>query len=206
VEGEETDAVYLTEKEIRDLYKFDFSDDKRLEAVRDLFVFSCFVGLRISDARRIRPENMVTIEGEPYIKITTKKTGQPITIPCNDMVQSIFRKYKDSPTGMPPVISDQKYNQYIKELCKKAGLVETGRLNSDLSKPLCEAVSSHTARRSFATNCYLDGMDNQMIMAVTGHKTEKSFLTYIKVTREENAKRMSAHMKKSLSKKALKIA
>jgi integrase len=196
VESEDTAAVYLTEKELRTLYKFDFKDNKRLEAIRDLFVFQSFVGLRYSDASNIKPQNIVKIDGEDYIKITPQKTGSPVTIPCNDVVLRIFKKYEHNKNRLPNAPSNQKFNQYIKEVCQLAGLTETGRLESDMTKELWESISSHTARRSFATNCYLDGMDDRMIMAVTGHKTEKAFKQYIKVSREENAKRMQAHMKK----------
>jgi site-specific recombinase XerD len=199
-----TDAVYLSEKELRNLYKHDFSDNKRLEAVRDLFVFSSFVGLRYSDASVIKPENIVNIDGEVYIKITSKKTGTQVTIPCNDIVLSIFEKYKESKNRLPPAISGQKYNDYLKDLCLEAGLTEAGRLSTDLSRPLYQCISSHTARRNFATNCYLAGMDTRMIRMVTGHATEKSFDLYIKVSKEETAKKMGEHMKMDLSKKALK--
>lgn len=92
----------------------------------------------------------------------------------------------------------------MKELAEIAGLTETGRLSNDLTKPLYSCLTSHTARRNFATNCYLSGMDSRMIMAVTGHSTEKSFEKYIKVTREENAKKMGEHMKRGQSQNALK--
>lgn len=204
VKTEETDAVYLNERELRDLYKFNFADTRRLEAVRDLFVFSSFVGLRYSDASTIKPENIVKMDGEYFIKVTPVKTGRPVTIPCNDIVLNIFKKYEYNPNRLPPAISNQKYNKFLKELCELAGLKETGRLATDLNRPLYECISSHTARRNFATNCYLAGMDSRMIMAVTGHTTEKSFEKYIKVSREETAKRMAQHMKLDRSKRALK--
>jgi len=204
VKTQETDAVYLNERELRDLYKFNFVDTRRLEAVRDLFVFSSFVGLRYSDASAIKPENIVKMEGEYFIKVTALKTGRPVTIPCNDIVLSIFKKYEDNPNRLPPAITNQKYNKYLREVCQLAGLTEPGRLSSDLNKPLFECIRSHTARRNFATNCYLAGMDSRMIMAVTGHSTEKSFEKYIKITREETAKRMAQHMKMDRSKKAMK--
>lgn len=203
VKSEDTDAVYLTEKELRSLYRFDFSGNKRLEAVRDLFVFSSFVGLRYSDAAAIKPENIVKIDGEHYIKVSAIKTGRPVTIPCNDIVLKIFKKYEHNQNRLPPAITNQKYNKFLKELCEISGLTETGRLSTDLNKPLFACISSHTARRNFATNCYLAGMDSRMIMAVTGHSTEKSFEKYIKVTREEHAKRMAQHMKRDLSKNVL---
>jgi site-specific recombinase XerD len=193
VEEAETDNVYLNDIEIRNLYKHNFKDNVRLESVRDLFVFSSFVGLRYSDASRIKRENIIRIDGEDYIKIIMQKTGRPVTIPMNDIVRKIIAQYKP----IPPGISNQKFNQYLKEVCEEAGLTETGRLASDMNKRLCDAISSHTARRNFCTNSYLSGMDARMIMAVSGHKTEKDFLKYIKISDQENARRMSEHMKKA---------
>lgn len=200
----DTDAVYLTEKELRSLYKFDFSNNTRLERVRDLFVFSSFVGLRYSDASRIKPENIVKIDGDDYVKITPQKTGDPVTIPCNDIVLDIFKKYEQNGNRLPPSISNEKFNKYLKELCKEAGLTETGRLAGDLSKPLYGCISSHTARRNFCTNLYLDGVDVSTIMRISGHKTEQAFKKYIKVSRDESAKRLNEHLKRGLSKKMLK--
>jgi len=198
-QGETTEAIYLTEKELRKLYKFDFSDNKRLEAVRDLFVFSSFVGLRYSDASRIKPENIVKIDGDDYIKLIpekTKKSGSIVIAPCKDIVLDIFKKYAHNRNRLPETYSNQKYNDYLKEVGKAAGLTQTGRKASDPETPLYALLSSHTARRSFATNCYLEGMDTRMIMAVTGHTTEKSFEKYIKVTNEQHAKRMHQHNKR----------
>ena len=153
---EETHAVYLTDTELRALFEYDLSSDKRLEAVRDLFVWQSYVGLRYSDAIRIKPENITQkANGKFRIKITTQKTSDAVEIPCNDIVLRIFEKYKHNENRLPPAISNQKFNQYLKEACKEAKLTETGRLASDLSKPLYECLSSHTARRNFATNCYL---------------------------------------------------
>jgi integrase len=80
VEGEETDAVYLTEKEVIRLYHCDFSDHNKLEQVRDLFVVGCFTGLRYSDYSNIKPENIITRDDEIFIKMHTKKTGELVII------------------------------------------------------------------------------------------------------------------------------
>lgn len=204
VQTEATDAVYLNDRELRELYKHDFRSNKRLEQVRDLFVFSSFVGLRYSDASRIKPENIVKIDGDDYIKIIPQKTGDAVTIPCNDVVLSVFKKYAHNKNRLPPAISNQKFNAYLKDVCKEAGLTETGRLTSDLTLPLYSCISSHTARRNFCTNLYLDGVDISTIMRISGHRTEKSFKAYVKVSRDESAKNLNEHIKKSLSKKLLK--
>lgn len=204
--GEETDAVYLSEKEILHLYKHDFSACRRLEEVRDLFVFGCFVGLRFSDYSDIQPGNIVNIDGDLFIKVRPKKTGSLVIVPCNPIVLEIFEKYAKNPNRLPKAPSNQKFNDYIKEACRKAKMTEIGRLSTDPALELCECISSHTARRSFATNYYLQGFPTIDLMKITGHKTEKAFLSYIRVTKLDTAKRLSSHIKKQWGAKIVKIA
>lgn len=192
IEEEEKDAVYLTDSEIIKLYRHDFSANKKLERERDRFVYGCFVGLRFSDYSNVGTENIVTLDGETFIKIITQKTNELVIIPCNPIVLEIFKKYD----GPPKAISNQKFNDYVKELCRDAGLTEKGRMSTDPVKSLYECISSHTCRRSFATNLYLDGFPVIDIMKITGHKTEKAFLRYIRVSKLDAAKRLNEHIKR----------
>lgn len=200
----DVDAVYLSEKELTHLYHFDFSGNKKLDQVRDLFIFGCCTGLRYSDYSTVRPENIVTHEGDIFLKMVTKKTGQLVIIPCDEMVLKIFDKYKDSPNRLPKTISLQKFNDYIKDACKEAEMKEAGRLVDDPDKQLWEVISSHTARRSFATNLFLQGFPSIEIMKITGHKTEKAFLKYIKVSKLDTARRLKEHQQKKWSEKILR--
>lgn len=193
---EETPAVYLKETELVDLYQYDLTGNQKLEQVRDLFVFGSFVGLRFSDFSDVRPENIQKIDKDFFLRIKTKKMGNRVTIPCNPIVQDIFKKYDHMPNKLPRAISNQKFNDYIKEVCKLAGFTEKGRLDSNHGLELWECISSHTARRSFATNLYNEGFPVLDIMKITGHKTEKSFLKYIKFSDEDSAKRLSDHNKR----------
>ncbi|SRR6266545_2587643 len=129
----ETDAVCLSEKEIIDLYRHNLSGNKRLQQVRDLFVFGCFVGLRFSDYSDVQPENIVQIDKEYFIKLITKKTGDLVIIPCNPIVLDIFNKYQNNHNKLPKSLSNQKFNDYIKEACMEAELKEKGRLSIDPS-------------------------------------------------------------------------
>lgn len=200
----DTDSVYLTDIELRDLFNYDLSNNKRLEPVRDLFVFSSFVGLRYGDASTIKPGNITKQDGEYIIKMITKKTKELVIIPCNDIVLSIFDKYKENSNRLPPSITVQKYNEYIKEVCMLAGMEETGRKYTEPDKPLYACISSRTARRSFATNLYLEGFPTIDLMKITGHKAEKSFMKYIKVSKLDAAKRLIEHQKTTRSKRLLK--
>jgi len=202
----ETEHVYLKEDELHHLFKFDLSDNKRLEQVRDLFVFGAWTGLRISDYSNVKPENIVTIDGEMFIDLTTKKTDERVIIPCNPVVLEIFDKYSCNPNKLPKAISDQRFNAYIKEACQLAGMVETGRLSSSPQLMLWECVSSHTCRRSFASNYFLQGFPTLDLMKITTHKTERSFMKYIKVSKLDTAKRLSTHNKLYWSKKMMKVA
>lgn len=205
VAEEDTDAVYLTEQELIKLYRHEMSS-KKLEQARDLFIFGCFVGLRFSDYSDIKPDNIVLIDNEYFIKVITKKTSELVIIPCNPIVLEIFEKYKSSPNKLPKSISNQKFNDYIKDALKEAKLIETGRLSTNPTLTLDKCVTSHTARRSFATNYYLQGFPTIDLMKITGHKTERAFLKYIRVSKLDSAKRLSAHMKIKWAEKMLRVA
>lgn len=93
----------------------------------------------------------------------------------------------------------------IKTEVPGTGLSMAG-LSSDVNLELWQCVSSHTARKSFATNYYLQGFPVIDVMKITGHKTEKAFMKYIRITKLDAAKRLSSHMKKMLSEKMLRVA
>lgn len=202
----DSDAVYLSDAELTRLFKHDLSKNKKLEQVRDLFIFGCYVGLRFGDYTNVKPQNIISLDGERFIKMNTQKTGEQVVIPCNQVVLQIFEKYKHNPNQLPRSLSNQKFNDYIKEALQDAGMSEKGRLITEPEKELWDCVSSHTARRSFATNLFLDGFPSLEIMKVTGHKTEKAFMKYIRVSKLDTAKRLSAHMKKKWSEKLLRVA
>lgn len=201
---EETDHVYLTEEELTKLYELKIPN-KKLDEVRDLFVFGAWVGLRFSDFSNIKPENIVQIEGDYFIKMITQKTKELVIIPCNPVVVEIFEKYADRVNKLPKTISNQKFNDYIKDVCNLAKFTEKGRVSAKPKETLADLVSSHTARRSFATNYYLQGFPTLDLMKITGHKTERSFLKYIRVSKLDTAKRLSAHIKEKWSKKLLAV-
>jgi integrase len=206
VSSVDTDAVYLTENEIMALYRFDLSATPKLERVRELFVFGCFTGLRYSDYSTIRPENVVEMEGDLFIKRVAQKTQDLVIIPCNPVILELFKKYESNYNKLPRTISGQKFNEYIREACKAAGMLETGRLSTDPNLQLWQCISSHTARRSFATNLYLQGFPTIDLMKITGHKTEKAFLKYIRVSKLDTAKRLNEHIKKNWSSTLLRVA
>jgi len=196
----DVDACYLTEEEILKLYRFDLSMCKRLEKVRDLFVFGCYVGLRYSDYSNVKPENIIEIDGEYFIKMITQKTKALVIIPVNPIILEIFEKYKDNPNKLPKSISDVRFNDYIKEVARLVGFNNKGRVADNPEKELWQLISSHCARRSFATNYYLQGFPTIDLMKITGHTTERAFLKYIRISKLDTAKRLQQHIKRNWSK------
>ena len=192
----------MTEDELAKLYALKINN-KKLEEVRDLFIFGAWVGLRFSDFSNIKPENIIQIDGDYFIKTITQKTKELVIIPCNPVIMEIFEKYADRPNKLPKTISNQKFNDYIKDVCKLAEFNEVGRISAKPKDILADLVSSHTARRSFATNYYLQGFPTIDLMKITGHRTERSFLKYIKVSKLDTAKRLSEHIKVNWSRKLL---
>lgn len=195
--SEESQAIALSENELDILARFDFSSSARLERTRDLFLVGCWTGLRFSDFTRIREENIK----DDMITIQQQKTNEFVTIPLHPVFLRIWEKYNGN---LPGNISNQKFNDNLKDVCREAGLTEhviksitKGGKKQTTIYEKWQLVSSHTARRSFATNLYKSGFPSISIMQITGHKTESCFLKYIKVTKEEHAKMLMMHWQKN---------
>ena len=143
--------------------------------------------MRFSDYSNIKPQNL-TPAGDLQIRVA--KTDEIITIPILPIVKEILFKYGGK---LPPPISNQKTNEYLKEIARKIPCFQTNVDKSitkagrriTLTKEKWELISTHTARRSFATNYYLREFPTLTIMAITGHRTEKSFRKYIKIGQHE---------------------
>jgi integrase len=190
---EETTAVYLSETELTQMYKLE-KLPSYLEKVRDLFLIGCYTGLRFSDLSKLSKEN---ISEENTISIKTQKTGQNVVVPIHPIVRAIFEKYSYQ---LPRIPSNQKFNEYIQSVAKRAKINEV--ITTELTKggflvsqqtEKYNLVTSHTARRSFATNAYLADMPSISIMKITGHKTESAFMKYIKMSARDNAAKMQVH-------------
>jgi integrase len=186
LDDEEIPSIYLSMNDIARIYYFNGLTRKQ-EAIRDLFVVGCLTALRYSDLITLQKENF----SDSFITKITIKTGVKVIIPLHDFVKDIYKKYN----GNLPKVTVQHFNRYIKLICKKIGLTESvnqtftrgGRIVTE-TKEKWQLVSSHTARRSGATNLYNTGRIRiQDLMQCTGHKTEKSFMRYIKTTHEEMA-------------------
>jgi integrase len=192
--SEETSAVYLNETELMQMYRLNFTENPKYSIVRDLFLIGCYTGLRFSDLSKLSPEN---INADNTISIKTVKTGADVVIPVHPLVRSILEKYGNKLPKMP---DNQLFNDRISEVAKLAGINEVvckeWTKGNERVKKLFEKhelVSSHTARRSFATNAYMRDVPTLSIMKITGHKTEKSFMSYIKMSQKDNALKLQTH-------------
>ena len=192
---EKVSNIFLTHDELTAMYKMDLSKEPRLEHVRDLFLFGCYTGLRFSDYSKVKPEYIDLNAG--IIDIPTQKTDELVSIPILPIAKAILNKYRGkTANSLPGSISNQKFNKYIKEVAVR--LPELQNIISDehyihgkkvsLTLHKWQKVSTHTARRSFATNMVLQGVPSQMIMKITGHRTESAFQTYLKMSQRDNAK------------------
>ncbi len=192
---EDVDAIYLKTEELQRLYDLDLSNNKRLESVRDMFLIGAYTGMRFSDFTRLKPEHITN--GGTTIAIEMQKVKGTPVIPLNPNARAILHKYD---CNLPRAISNQKFNAYLKELAQLVELtdkVETTRTQggkrTTTTTEKWQLVRSHTARRSFATNAVLGGVETHKIMKITGHKTEMAFLRYVKISTEENALDLRSH-------------
>ncbi len=192
VPDEEGNAVFLTMREVYKIHRYTNLPPREIE-IKDYFVVGCLTALRFSDYSRLRPKNFIRNK----IVIKTKKTNTPVQVPMHPVVREIIQKYNKE---LPPAPSAQHFNRQIKKICRKIGFKkkvlferQIGMLRVSKLIPKYQFISSHTARRSAATNMYLAGIMPFRIMLITGHKTEKSFFKYIRITREENVKVLSKH-------------
>lgn len=188
---EDVDNIYLNLDELSEMEGLNLSANPRLERVRDLFLVGCFTGLRFSDCSVLKSEQIKN----GYIELTQIKTDDPVVIPVHPVVERIIQKYDGK---LPPALSNQKTNNYLKEIAQMMPSLNTP-VSKTFTKGGCRKtqvcqkylrVCTHTQRRSFCTNEYLEGTDVLTIMRISGHKTEKSFLRYICVTPKEHAKRL----------------
>jgi len=189
VKRQKLEVIALTERELMQLINLDLSTNERLDRVRDLFVFSSVTGLRRSDLEQLTHDH---ISGGD-IKITVTKTKELLTVPLNKYSLTILNKYKENKKPLP-VISNQRLNEYLKELCKLAEINDSieivrfkGAERITTIHPKYELISIHNGRKTFATLSLEKGMNAETVMKLGGWSDYKSFSRYVNIT--ENVKR-----------------
>ncbi|WP_262250099.1 site-specific integrase [Parapedobacter soli] len=187
---ETENTIYLNSAQLDTLAGLDLSDKPHLDRSRDLFLIGAYTGLRFSDYSTVEPKH---IDGD-FIRIKTQKTGERVAIPIMDNLRAVLDK---NGGRAPESISIQKLNEHLKTLGELAGFTqEVDFVDYVKGKRVLKKVAfysligTHTARRSFATNMFELGIPTLLIMAITGHRTEKAFLTYIRKNNEDKAQMM----------------
>ncbi len=190
--------IFLTWDELNRLREFEISASKQaLDRVRDVFLFQCFTGLRYSDVFNLRRSD---IKGD-HIEVTTVKTSDSLIIELNNHSKAILDKYKDvafEDDKVLPVITNQKMNDYLKELAEMAGIDEPvrqtyykGNERIDEVTPKYTLLGTHAGRRTFICNALALGIPPQVVMKWTGHSDYKAMKLYIDIADDIKANAMS---------------
>ena len=166
---------YISLEERHQIEQADLSHRPALAVQRDIFVFHCCVGCRVSDLKRMTRDNF--INGEIHYIARKTQTGHPVTlkIPLNETALNIIERYADpNRKSLLPFISDQKYNEAIKEIFTIAGVTRNVVVRNSLTgeeeiRPINEVASSHMARRAFTGNIYSIIKDQALVSELTGH-------------------------------------
>ena len=189
IKGQKVPKIYLNTEELDNIEKKHY-DTENLNVARDWLLISAYTGQRVSDFMRFTNDMVRTENGKNLIEFTQKKTGKTMTIPIHKKVLQVINKNGGQ---FPKKLLDQKYNNYLKIVCEKAGINEPtiGRklINIGTEKnpiyryktdtyPKYKLISSHVGRRSFATNFY-GKIPTTFLIYITGHSTETMFLNYI---------------------------
>lgn len=168
------DRGYLTEPEIKKILKKQFTC-KRLEQVRDIFIFSCFTGLAYIDVRNLTKDNIRTsFDGKLWIMTARQKTDTAVTVPLLKVPQAILKKYEGTlPDGrLLPVLSNQKLNSYLKEIADLCGITKT--------------ITFHLARHTFATTMTLaKGVPIETVSKMLGHTNIITTQIYARITNDK---------------------
>ena len=190
--------IFLTWEELNKLREFEIPATKQaLDRVRDVFLFQCFTGLRYSDVFNLRKSDIK----DDHIEVTTVKTSDSLIIELNNHSKAILDKYKDvafEDDKVLPVITNQKMNDYLKELAELAGIDEPvrqtyyrGNERIDEVTPKYALLGTHAGRRTFICNALALGIPPQVVMKWTGHSDYKAMKPYINIADDIKANAMS---------------
>ena len=167
-------------------YRKVVTEKASMDKVRDLFCFCCFTSLRYSDLAQLQRTNIQ----DGYIQLTTIKTDDTVNIPINEQAQAILNKYAafDFDGLALPVISNQKMNQYLKDICELCEFTTPVTIvqyidgkRKDICQPKWKLMATHAARRTFICTALAAGIPPQVIMKMTGHSDYKAMKPYIEV-------------------------
>ena len=190
--------IFLTPTEFKHFREYQIPQQKKyLERVRDVFLFQCFTGLRYSDVENLKKNDIK----DDFIEVTTLKTSDSLKIELNQYSRAIldkYKDYKDCKGRALPVITNQRMNEYLKELAELAGINELiretyyiGNERFDEVTPKYALIGTHAGRRTFICNALSLGIPPQVVMKWTGHSDYKAMKPYIDIADETKANAMS---------------
>lgn len=214
-----TEKSFLTEEELFRMYNLDLSNHKKLERVRDVFCFGCFTGLRFSDIEALKFEDIIekkNADGEPVfaLKFHVHKTRQLLEVPLIDYALEIIKKYESEAEEsikainadlemlkkgrkVLPVISNQKTNEYLKEVAKLAKIDKRvvvtkfiGTKREDNTYYKYELLATHAARRTFAIISLEKGMRVEVLQKILGHASIRTTMKYVFILEEVKMQEM----------------
>jgi integrase/recombinase XerD len=185
---QKTDREFLSQEDLTKIIEKDLSHNKSLDKVKDLFVFSCYTGLRFQDAQNLTLDNLTSYNKKAFLRFAQEKTGRAIDIPLLPAAKKILEKYKNEPerkilNKLLPKISNQKVNSYLKVISDLTGLKKT--------------LTHHMARHTFATTiCLNNGMPMEDVSKLLGHSSLKTTAIYGRITQDRLQKSMERINKK----------
>ena len=179
----------MNETEINSIYNVPLVKDIDKQ-IRDVFVLQCYIGQRFSDMDKINTGTIKSLHNGKCNEIVQTKTSNKVMIPLLPIAEEILERYSYN----IPVYNSDTVLRKIKKIGKLAGITELHTKTIDrggkvieVIEPRYNFIGTHTARRSFVSNMLKRGLDSKVLMQVTGHKTDSSFMRYIKLSSEDIA-------------------
>lgn len=180
---------YITLKERDVIADFDMSGNNSMEVQRDIFVFQCLIGCRVSDLMRLTPANIINGAVEYIASKTKGERPEVIRVPLHPRAAALIEKYKGG-KKLFPFITPQRYNDAIKEIFTICGITRNVTVinpttGKEEQRPINEIASSHIARRTFIGNLYKQVKDPNLVGKLSGHKEgSKAFSRYRDIDEE----------------------
>lgn len=168
---------YITLAERNKIADYDLSDNPRLAVQRDIFVFQCLVGCRVSDLYNFTPANVINGTIQYIAQKTAREKPRTVIVPLNSRAKEILMRYYDgvrTDGKLLPFIKEQKYNVRIKQIFKQCGITRNVTIYNSTTgkeeiKPICDIASSHLARRTFVGNLYKKVGNVDLVASLSGH-------------------------------------
>ncbi|PQV51230.1 site-specific recombinase XerD [Jejuia pallidilutea] len=197
VKTEITTAIYLEIVELKSMYELDLRATPHLELARDIFLIGCEIGQRISDYHNLQAHEIVPHENERYIKIKQEKTKKEVLCKITPVIEAIMNQRYGG--NLPPKITEQKLNDYIKIVGEKAEI--NSQIKVEITRggkrkvnhiPKYQLIQGHSARRTFCTLKYKAGVPVHSILELSGHSTLKEFMKYIRNPKVERVSQITS--------------